>query len=238
MARDDVSWLRIGVDSCLICSYSLGSVSMALDISRHTRPSLLMRLRQPDDSAAWAEFVGLYGPVIAGWCKRRDLQPSDADDVVQTVLLRLARRMQTFFYDPAQGSFRAYLHTLSKYAVNDFYADQKERGSGDTKVLASLESVTARDDLLSRLDETFDHELLAEALVRVRRRVEENTWEAFELTAVQGVATTEAATRLEMSIAGVYKAKSRMVKLLREELALLDSDSESLARVNTMLCDT
>ncbi len=211
---------------------------MAPDTTRHTRPSLLLRLRQPDDSAAWVEFVSLYGPVIAEWCRRRNLQASDSEDIIQAVLLRLARRMQTFSYDPVKGTFRAYLHTLAKYAINDFYAKKQERGSGDTRVLASLETIEARDELLVQLDQQFDYELLAEAISRIQRRVERQTWEAFELTAMQGIAAAEAASRLEISIASVYKSKSRMVKLLREELALLDSDSESSGRVSRILCDS
>lgn len=102
------------------------SYAMSNDASRYTRPSLLMRLRSTEDAAAWTEFVGLYGPIIVGWCQHRGLQPSDADDVAQDVLLRLATRMRTFRYDPSQGSFRAYLCTLSKYAVSDFCSRWKE----------------------------------------------------------------------------------------------------------------
>lgn len=208
---------------------------MLPDASRHTRASLLVRLRRPEDAAAWGEFVALYGPAIVGWCRRRGLQSSDADDVAQTVLLRLARRMQDFHYDPAQGSFRAYLHTLARYAINDFFSSQTERGSGDTRMLASLESVAARDELTLRLDEAFDHELLAEAFSRAERRVEPKTWAAFELTAIQGLDAPAAASQLAMSLASVYKAKSRLIVILREELALMDSNHESLARVQSLL---
>lgn len=208
---------------------------MTLDSSRYTRPSLLLRLRQPHDVTAWTEFVETYGPVIIGWCRNRGLQPSDADDVAQTVLLRLAGRMQTFAYDAARGSFRSYLFTLSKYAVNDFIAEQRERGSGDSAILASLETISAREELIARLDESFDHELLTEALTRSRKRVEEQTWLAFELTAIQGIAAADAASRLEMPMASVYKAKSRVLRIVREELNVLDSTQESLARVHAIL---
>ena len=61
-----------------------------------TRTSLLLRLRQaPPDQEAWAEFVDRYGPQIHGWCRRWGLQEADAQDVTQTVLLRLASKLQT-----------------------------------------------------------------------------------------------------------------------------------------------
>lgn len=204
-------------------------------ISRYTRPSLLVRLRQQADGAAWAEFVAHYGPMILSWCRQRGLQPSDADDVAQMVLLRLARRMRTFQYDPEQGSFRAWLRTMARYAITDFYNEQRERGSGDTQVQASLESVAAREDLLRRLDEAFDQELLIEALQRAQRRVEPKTWQAFERTAVQGQSALEVAADLGMPVASVYKARSRILVILREELAVLDSTQDSRDRVHNLV---
>lgn len=204
-------------------------------MTQPTRPSLLVRLRQPEDSSAWSEFVTIYGPLLAGWCRQRGLQNSDAEDVAQTVLLRLAKRIATFSYDPDRGSFRAYLRTLARYAINDFFTETKEKGSGDTRVLSALESVAATTDLLARLDEAFDYELLNEALHRVRNRVEEQTWAAFELTAFQGLPTDSVAQQLHLSMATIYKAKSRILNHLREEIALLDPDQDSINRVASLV---
>ncbi|MCA9140154.1 MAG: hypothetical protein KDB00_25455 [Planctomycetales bacterium] len=44
-----------------------------------TRASLILRLRNPGDVAAWDEFVGLYGPVIYRASRRRGLQAADVD---------------------------------------------------------------------------------------------------------------------------------------------------------------
>ena len=66
------------------------------DTSLRTRTSLLLRLRQaPPDQDAWAEFVDRYGRQIHAWCRRWGLQEADAQDVTQTVLLRLASKLQT-----------------------------------------------------------------------------------------------------------------------------------------------
>src|SRR5262249_59714269 len=100
-------------------------------------------------------------------------QEADAQDVTQAVLLRLAVRMRDFAYDP-QGSFRAWLKTVARHAWSAF-VDSRQRpgaGSGDPQVLEQLHSVAARDDLLKRVEEGFDRELLEEAVRRVRLRVE------------------------------------------------------------------
>jgi RNA polymerase sigma-70 factor (ECF subfamily) len=191
-----------------------------------TSPTLLGRLRdQADDQAAWAAFVDRYGPLILGWCRTARLQDADAEDVTQHVLLRLATRLRTFAYDPAR-SFRGWLRTVTQGALSDFWSDRYRDATvqaGDD-ALSALNTAAARDDLLERLNSQFDLELLEEATERVRLRVEPQTWEAFRLTALDGVSGTDAAERLGVRVTAVYKAKSRVQELIREELASLERD--------------
>ena len=197
---------------------------MRFDSSSLTSESLLGRLRQgPDNQAAWDRFVERYGPMIYGWCRHWRLQEADAEDVTQEVLLCLARKLRTFAYDPAR-SFRGWLRTLTEHACSDFFAERGRRdcASGDTAVLEVLKGAPARADLLARLEEQFDQELMGEALDRVRLRVEPQTWEAFRLTATEGLSGDAAAVRLGMRLTAVFKAKSRVLRLLRDEVARLE----------------
>jgi RNA polymerase sigma-70 factor (ECF subfamily) len=192
-----------------------------------TRVSLLGRLRQnPLDEAAWAEFVEHYGAKIYAWCRKWDLQEADAQDVTQDVLLRLARKMKDFTYDPSK-SFRAWLKTLTAHAWSDFVKARGRPGlgSGDSRVHAALESAAAREDLVKHLEEEFDRELLEEAMLRVRLRVAPQTWQAFRLTALEGLSGAEAAGRIPMQVAQVFVAKRRVQKMLREEVARLEGST-------------
>src|SRR5262245_51985459 len=189
-----------------------------------TRVTLLQRLRRdPADPQAWAEFVDEYRGKIMGWCHVWGLQEADAQDVTQTVLLKLAVRMRDFAYDPDK-SFRAWLKTVARHAWMAFVDDRGQLGvgSGDTRVLEQLHSVAARDDLLQRLEEGFDRELLEEAVRRIRLRVEPRTWEAFRLTAEEGLSGAEASERIGMRVSQVYVAKKRVQEMLREEIQNLD----------------
>jgi RNA polymerase sigma-70 factor (ECF subfamily) len=188
-----------------------------------TRISLLSRLRKdPGDPSAWDEFVGRYGPKIRSWCRHWGLQEADAEDVTQTVLVGLATKLRGFVYDPTR-SFRAWLKTLTRHAWSDFAADQRRAvaAAGGSGMFEALHTVEARDDLERRLEEAFDLELLELASNRVRERVEPQTWEAFQLTALDGLSGAEAASRLGMSVASVYKAKSNVQKMLQAEIAQL-----------------
>ena len=187
-----------------------------------TRVSLLARLNaESPDEQAWGEFVRSYGPLIYQWCRKRGLQEADSEDVTQQVLLRLAQKMSTFVYD-RRGSFRAYLKTVTRYAVADFLADRSQAGTGDSAVVQALQGVAAREDLEQELAQLFDRELLDEAIARVRERVEAHTWEAFQLTALEGLSGAATAARLGIKVATAFKAKNKVQHMLTAEIARLE----------------
>src|SRR5207249_7422474 len=85
-----------------------------------------------------------------------------------------------------------------------------------------LETVEDRDDLVKNLEAAFDRELLDEAMVRVRLRVQPRTWEAFRLAALEGLPGAEVAGRLGMEVANVYVARGNVQRMIREEYTRLD----------------
>jgi RNA polymerase sigma-70 factor (ECF subfamily) len=194
-----------------------------------TSASLLARLRQaPADQSAWAEFVDRYGRKLYGWCRHWGLQEADAQDVTQDVLVRLGGKMQTFAYDPSR-SFRAWLKTLARHALSDFCDARSRAGAagGGSQVVELLQTVEAREDLVRQLEGEFDRELLDEAVARVRVRVTPKTWRAFELTAHEGRSGAEAAAELGMAVAAVFVARSRVQKLLQEEVRRLEGPGDT-----------
>jgi RNA polymerase sigma-70 factor (ECF subfamily) len=188
-----------------------------------TSATLLARLRQvPADQAAWAQFTERYGRKIYAWCRQWNLQEADAEDVTQNVLLKLAEKMQTFVYDPAK-SFRAWLKTLARHAWSDYWSGRGAAvAAGGSQAVEMLQTVEAREDLVRRLEEEFDRELLDEAMTRVRTRVTPRTWEAFERTALRGESGAEAAQGLGMKVATVFVARSKVQKMLQEEMRKLE----------------
>jgi RNA polymerase sigma-70 factor (ECF subfamily) len=186
---------------------------------------LLGRLRRdPANEAAWGEFVDHYGAKIYEWCRSWRLQEADAQDVTQNVLLKLAEKMKEFTYDPAR-SFRAWLKTITHHAWSDFLRARQRPGlgSGDSHVADLLQNTEARADLDQRLEKEYDRELLEEAIVRVRLRVAPQTWQAFRLTALDGLSGAEAARQVPMQVAQVFVARRRVQKMLKEEIARLEN---------------
>jgi hypothetical protein len=75
--------------------------------------------------------------------------------------LKLADKLRTFTYDPS-SSYRGWLRRLTQHAWSDFSEGRRKpgAGSGDTGVFAMLETIEAKEDLVKRMDEAFDRELL------------------------------------------------------------------------------
>jgi RNA polymerase sigma factor (sigma-70 family) len=195
----------------------------ACDLSTHA--SLLGRLYRSGaaDQDAWREFVERYGRRIYNWCRRWQLQDADAEEVTQRVLVLLLAKMKDFVYDPSR-SFRAWLKTVTHHAWRNLVTRRQHvlSGGGHSGQWEQLLTVEAREDLVERLEREFDHELLEEAMIRVRLRVAPHNWEAFRLVAIRGEDPREVAQRLEMRIAHVYAARSSVQRLVRREIEVLE----------------
>src|SRR6185503_5801592 len=110
-----------------------------------TRYSLLLRIQDPRNQAAWAEFVAIYEPLVYRLARRKGLQDADARDLCQDVFRAVARAIDRWEPDPERGSFRGWLFTIARNLCINFLTrrDRHPRGSGDSDVLAMLDAVPA-----------------------------------------------------------------------------------------------
>ncbi|HMF12924.1 MAG TPA: sigma-70 family RNA polymerase sigma factor [Gemmataceae bacterium] len=193
-----------------------------------TRFTLLAQLRQnPSDQAGWDEFVERYGRHIYRWCRQWNLQDADAEDVTQDILVKLTHKLRAFAYDPSR-SFRGWLKTVTHHAWRDFKDSRRpgQSAGGDGKAQDKMLTLEAREDLTQRLEGAYDLELLDAAKARVRLRIAPHTWEAFQLAAIDGLPVADVAARVGLQVAMVYVAKSKVQKMLQEEIAKLETDCE------------
>ena len=187
--------------------------------SQVTHPSLLMRIRNTDDAGAWSEFVEIYSPLIYGFSRKQGLQDADAVDITQDVLRVVARSIGRLDYEPGRGTFRGWLFTIVRNEIKDWFSRQRSAviGTGDSSAVRRLEELPADDTENSKLwDEEHERRLFGWASDRVRVEVQECTWAAFWETAVKGRSGKDVALELDISVAAVYLAKSRVMARLKE----------------------
>jgi len=193
-----------------------------------TRHSLIARVRDPGDADAWRDFAAAYGPAVYRLARRRGLQPADADDLTQGVLLSVSRAVGDWRPDPARGRFRAWLATIARNAaVNALTRRPPDAAAGGSGVIELLAEHPIPDErTLDALRLETRRAVFRSAAARVRDELGGGAWEAFRLTALEGMSAEAAAARLGKSAGAVYAARGRVTRRLREEVERHPVDHE------------
>jgi RNA polymerase sigma-70 factor (ECF subfamily) len=184
-----------------------------------TRPSLLVRLRDPQDADAWRLFLELYAPVIYAFGRKRGLQDADAADLTQAVLQAVNSSVGRRDYDPAKGTFRGWLFGVVRNQLGKWRRGQRQpRGTGDTADLEQLAQHPARDGDEDVWEQEYKRQRFLIAAQRVRAQVQEASWQAFWQTAVEGRPASDVAVGLGLTLGALYTAKSRVLALVKKEV--------------------
>jgi RNA polymerase sigma-70 factor (ECF subfamily) len=194
-----------------------------------TRFSLLVRLRDMQDTEAWFEFVEIYTPVVYGFLRKRGLQDADAADVTQDVFRKVSRSIHGFQCDRQLGSFRGWLLTVTRSSLADLHETRSRQpvGSADTAVHRLLEEESADDDSQQTWESEYRQSVFGWAVRQIRKDFEERTWQAFWKAGVEGLAAKDVAEALGMSVGAVYTAKCRVLDQLKQTIQGIEKESES-----------
>jgi RNA polymerase sigma-70 factor, ECF subfamily len=178
----------------------------------HVTPaSLLFRLRQPEQQAAWDRFVDIYTPLLVHWSQKLGYQSSDSADLVQDVFLILWRKLPEFEYDRSR-SFHAWLKTVF---LNRHRTKLRERHA---KGLSTIEDVPSEVD-----DEYFEHSDDRMFVIRQAYKLIESEFSTlhqtvFRMYVLEECDPNQVAHDMGLSPATVYAIKSKVLSRLRQEL--------------------
>jgi RNA polymerase sigma-70 factor (ECF subfamily) len=186
-----------------------------------TSGTLLGRLTGSPTDDDWRRLDELYRPLLRGWVARAGVPASDADDLVQDVLLVVFRKIAKFEWR-GQGAFRAWLRAILAHELRDYFRGQKNRpiATGGSDFQSWLDELESRDSALSRLlDREHDEHVVASLLQTVQGDFAPMTWQAFLRHVQEGEPAGQVAEALGLSLNSVLLAKSRVLKRLRQEAA-------------------
>ena len=192
-----------------------------------TRNSLILRLRDRQDAAAWREFVSIYEPVIYRVATQRGLQHADAMELVQRVLFAVARAVDRFQPDCRRAKFRTWLYRITHNEFcKEYSVSLKHRASGDSAIRTLLQQEP------TPIEEEFSVEyrrsVFRWAADRVKAQVKPATWQAFWETSVEGRSIAEVAKQQNMSVGALYIARSRVMARLQREATLYEEQSDEV----------
>ena len=168
-----------------------------------TSHTLLQRLRQGVDDAAWERLVRLYTPLIRGWLRRHLPQPDDVDEVTQQAFQVVFEKLPAFEHAGRAGSFRAWLRGICVNRVRMFWRERQPGWGPDPEpVLQQLED--PHSDLSRQWDREHDRHVVRALLEQIEPEFKPTTLRAFRLLVLEERQPEEVAAELGITSNAVY----------------------------------
>ena len=185
--------------------------------SELTRRSLLSRVRDAADTAAWSEFEARYRELITRYARARGLQPADADDICQAVMARLCRSLRSFEYDPGKGRFRTYLYRAVRNQVAEHFSRPTPR-IHSVDDFGGLPAADAGDAADAEWEREWENHHLRLAMITIRTTFDNESVQVFERL-LAGDSVESLAESLDTSPGAVHKIKQRIRNRMHELIA-------------------
>ena len=184
-----------------------------------TSESLILRLNNQRDVAAWNEFLAIYRPVVLRMALRRGLERADADDLAQRVFLSVARKVGDWESHNAETRFRNWLGRIARNAIlNELTWAKPDRATGAGAHDDLLAQHPDQVDLSSNLTIEARRQALLWAVSAIEDEFSPSTWEMFRQTAIDGQPVKAVAETLGRSAGAVYIARCRVMQRIKEKV--------------------
>jgi RNA polymerase sigma factor (sigma-70 family) len=190
---------------------------------------LLRRVKDKDNQDAWADFAFYYRKYIYNLVRRMGLSHHDADEVVQSVLIKSWNALPNFEYKPEKGRFRGW---LCKVAGNEAKNLLRARGRAaeplecldwDADEHSAPENAVVRPEIEEFAEREWESYLPELAWKSVSKDFEPKVLKCFSLFA-EGVDAKEIARKLGIADSSVYVYKKRVQDRLAQEVARLKKE--------------
>jgi RNA polymerase sigma-70 factor (ECF subfamily) len=167
------------------------------------------------------------------------LTESEAEEAVQATMITVAKKIRTFKYDPALGSFRRWICNQARWKITDYKrrrAREQERlhrpsfdnQSTHTRTATVARIPDERDALEPFLQENWERAVGQVALAQVKAAVHPKHFQMFDLHVVKKWPIRDVAKLLQVNVAQVYLAKSRIFRLLRQTTKRVEAQLDRL----------
>lgn len=179
-----------------------------------TRVSFIRRLADRNDADAWSFFEAHYQQPVYRFARSHNLQPDDALDVVQEVLMAVHKSAANWSPSGRVGSFRAWLAETARRMTMQITRQRARigRGIGGSGFEMEIEGLADESQVNVEDERRW---LFYCAAAMVQNEVNPQHWMAFWLTAVEGKSAEQVSFQLSMKIGTVYSAKCRVLAKLK-----------------------
>jgi len=188
-----------------------------------TRASLLIRIREAEDRAAWAEFDAIYRPMLYRFAIARGVGHADAEDVVQHCMTAIQKHIRGFEYEPRKGRFKGWLRTMVNNRVRNLLRDRREQ-TAETRDFqrANGREAAPEDDF----DRVWMEEHLRHCLRSIREEVDAIAFAGFHQYVIKEQPVEAVCESLGISRNQLYKIKWRLTRTLGQKMKELVGDDD------------
>src|ERR1044071_2164741 len=155
-----------------------------------TRYSLLSRLQDWGDQEGWKDFFDTYWRLIYTLAIRSGLSEAEAQDVVQEVVISVAKHIHKFERNRERGSFKGWLRNIIRWRIGDQMAKRlpaRQPGLELVSFDSADNGVDVRQipdpgtDLEAVWDQEWKANLFHAAVHKVKQQVKEEHYLIFDL---------------------------------------------------------
>ena len=192
-----------------------------------TRLSLI-EMASSGSTAAWYDLVGIYQPFVFGWLRKQDIHHHDAEELAQDVMSTVFRELPKFSHVGRVGSFRKWLRQMTLNRTRNYWRAKRNRpvATGSSTFRQIVQQLKdEKSDLSRQWDEEHDNFILRQLLRELAVQLDPQTLRVFRMLVVEEVPPQDVAMEMNMRVAAVYSAKSRVMRKLRQSAKGLIDES-------------
>ena len=187
--------------------------------SETTDPRLIESVKDWREDAGWQRFYDLYSSSIRGHARASGLSHSEAEDVVQETMLKVARYLPKFEYNRTICRFRTWLNQIVNQRIFEVVHRRQKNlySSANLDVLREVlhSNDAAVGDPIAQAES--ERNLIETCLARVRSKTNPEHWQIFEANALHNLPGEKVATLHATTVTNVWVVRHRILNALRRE---------------------
>ena len=185
-----------------------------------TRLTLLTRAKDQKDDSAWVEFIDYYKKYIFAIIKSVNIGNSDAEDILQMVIVKLWKVLPEFQYEEGKNGFRFWVARITKNEVYSFLRKSKSQSSRIDSFKNEPDREYMNDQQVTDIDEIAEREwrtfIMNEAFAAIEKQFTEQAMQAFHMKA-SGKSVKEISEALQVKEVTIYKYVNKVkVRLIHK----------------------
>ena len=192
--------------------------------ARNTRQTLLLKIRDQYNDAAWEEFIAFYRPYVYRVIQNLNhIELPDREDIIQEVMLIAWKKLPDFDYQPQKGRFRSWLSVITHRSANTYYHKSKKASVFKSHLTSEELEEGLPAEIENLCQQEWEKHVSETAWANISDKFESKVLQAFQKLA-SGEKGEQVALELGLSQNSVYVYKKRVMAALQKEIAYLDEE--------------